>query len=289
MAGRRGSVVGPRWMPASGRRGGVSEVASLTGKVVIVSGGTQGLGEATVRQVADSGAAGLVIVGRGADRGRALADEMEAAGTPALFVQADMADPASPATVVAAADERFGVVHGLVNIAASTGRADVWTATMEHWDDMMAVNVRAPFFLLQGVAGIMHRERIAGSIVNIGSVSGHGGQPFILPYCVSKGALAVMTKNAAYSLMRHHIRVNQVNPGWMDTEAEDAVQRRFHGATDGWLEAAEAEQPFGRLIKPIEVARVIAFLLSDESGMMTGTIVDYDQSVQGAGDAPKPR
>ncbi|HEY5860440.1 MAG TPA: SDR family oxidoreductase, partial [Actinomycetota bacterium] len=110
----------------------------------------------------------------------------------------------------------------------------------------------------------------------------------ILPYCVSKGALAVMTKNAAYSLMRHHIRVNQVNPGWMDTEAEDAVQRRFHGATDGWLEAAEAEQPFGRLIKPPEVAKVIAFYLSDESGMMTGTIVDYDQSVQGAGDAPKP-
>jgi NAD(P)-dependent dehydrogenase (short-subunit alcohol dehydrogenase family) len=119
-------------------------------------------------------------------------------------------------------------------------------------------------------------------------VSGHGGQPFILSYCVSKGALATMTKNVAYSLMRHGVRVNQVNPGWMDTPAEDAVQRRFHGASDGWLEAAEAGQPMGRLIKPPEVAETIVFLLSDRSGMMTGNIIDYDQSVQGAGDAPKP-
>ncbi|MGD9702102.1 MAG: SDR family oxidoreductase [Acidimicrobiia bacterium] len=263
-------------------------MGSLDAKVVIVSGGTQGLGAATVRHVAASGAAGVVIVGRGAAQGQALAAEIERDGTPASFVRADMADPAAPAAVVAAADERFGVVHGLVNIAASTGRANVWTTTVEHWDDMMAANVRAPFFLLQGVAGIMRREQVAGSIVNIGSVSGHGGQPFILPYCVSKGALAVMTKNAAYSLMRHRIRVNQVNPGWMDTEAEDAVQRRFHGATDGWLEAAESGQPYGRLIKPPEVAKLIGFYLSDDSGMMTGTVVDYDQSVQGAGDAPKP-
>ena len=94
----------------------------------------------------------------------------------------------------------------------------------------MAVNVRAPFFLIQSAARIMRREGVKGSIVNIGSVSGYGGQPFILAYCVSKGALATMTKNAAYSLMRHGIRVNQVNLGWMDTAAEDIVQRRFHGA-----------------------------------------------------------
>jgi NAD(P)-dependent dehydrogenase (short-subunit alcohol dehydrogenase family) len=97
-----------------------------------------------------------------------------------------------------------------------------------------------------------------------------------------------MTKNVAYSLMRHGIRVNQVNPGWMDTAAEDAVQRRFHGASDGWLETAEAGQPMGRLIKPPEVAELIVYLLSDRSGMMTGNIIDYDQSIQGAGDAPKP-
>ena len=114
----------------------------------------------------------------------------------------------------------------------------------------MAINVRAPFFVLQGAAELMRREGVRGSIVNIGSVCAHGGPTRLLAYSVSKGALAVMTKSAAFSLMRHGIRVNQINPGWMDTESEDLVQRRWHDATDGWLERAEAIQPYGRLIKP---------------------------------------
>ena len=97
-----------------------------------------------------------------------------------------------------------------------------------------------------------------------------------------------MTRNAAFALMRDRIRVNLLNPGWMDTPAEDAIQRRYHGGGDDWLARAEAEQPFGRLIKPDEVARAICFLLSDESGMMTGACLDFDQSVIGAGSAPKP-
>ena len=262
--------------------------SNLDGRVVVVNGGTQGLGEATARLLAQRRAAGIVLVGRDRAKGESLAAELTAGPTRAHYVAADMSDPKAPGDVMAEVDREFGVVHGLVNIAASTTRGDIWSTDIDLWDDMQAVNVRAPFFLLQGAARLMRREGVAGSIVNIGSVSGHGGQPFILAYCVSKGALATLTKNAAFSLMRHNIRVNQVNPGWMDTPAEDAVQRRFHGASDGWLEAAEAGQPTGRLIKPAEVARSIAFLLSDESGMMTGTIIDYDQSVQGAGDAPKP-
>jgi NAD(P)-dependent dehydrogenase (short-subunit alcohol dehydrogenase family) len=265
-----------------------SGAARLDGRIIVVSGGTQGLGEATVRLIATRGAAGIVIVGRDRSKGAALAAELTTAATRCLFVNADMADADAPAAVMTAVDNAFGVVHGLVNIAAFTARGNVWDTDVELWDTMQDVNVRAPFFMIQGAAKLMRREAVSGSIVNIGSTSGHGGQPFILAYCVSKGALATLTKNAAYSLMRHNIRVNQVNPGWMDTAAEDAVQRRYHGATDGWLEAAEAEQPTGRLIKPPEVARSIVFLLSDESGMMTGTVIDYDQSVQGAGDARKP-
>ena len=79
--------------------------------------------------------------------------------------------------------------------------------------------------------------------------------------------------------MRDRIRVNLVNPGWMDTPAEDAIQRRYHGAGDDWLERASERQPFGRLIDPAEVARTICFLLSDESGLMTGACIDFDQSV----------
>ena len=263
-------------------------MSALAGKVIVVSGGTQGLGEATARACAAQGAAGLVVAGRSVDKGRALAAELTSAGTPTLYVEADMEDAAAPGAVIGAADERFGVMHGVVNVAASTFRDDVWSAEPEGWDTMMTVNVRAPFFMIQEAARVMTREGVNGSVVNIGSVSGHGGQPFILSYCVSKGALATMTKNVAYSLMRHGIRVNQINPGWMDTDAEDIVQRRFHGATVGWLAAAEAGQPMRRLIKPPEVAKVVAFYLSDASGMLTGNITDYDQSVQGAGDAPKP-
>jgi NAD(P)-dependent dehydrogenase (short-subunit alcohol dehydrogenase family) len=230
----------------------------------------------------------LVLAGRSADRGGALAKELTDLGTPTVFVQADMEDPDAPLTVIAAADAKFGVVHGVVNVAASTWRDNIWTVTPDGFDAMMAVNARAPLMMIQAAAEVMRREGVAGSAVNIGSVSGHGGQPFITSYCVSKGALSTMTKHVAFALMRHNIRVNQINPGWMDTESEDAVQRQFHGATDGWLERAEAEQPMGRLVKPDEVARAVTFCLSDESGLMTGNIIDFDQSVQGAGDAPKP-
>jgi NAD(P)-dependent dehydrogenase (short-subunit alcohol dehydrogenase family) len=260
----------------------------LAGKVVVVSGGTQGLGEAVARQVVADGAAGLVIAGRSVARGESLAAELTGMGTPTLFLEADMTDPAAPQAVINAADARFGVVHCVVNVAAATWRDNVWTATPEGFEQMMAVNVRAPLFMIQAAAEVMRRQGVAGSIVSIGSTSGHGGQPFILSYCVSKGALETMTRNLAFSLMRHNIRVNEIAPGWMDTESEDGVQRKFHGATDGWLERAEAGQPTGRLIKPPEVAKVVSFYLSDESGMLTGNIVDYDQSVHGAGDAPKP-
>jgi NAD(P)-dependent dehydrogenase (short-subunit alcohol dehydrogenase family) len=260
----------------------------LDGKVIVISGGTQGLGEAIARQAVADGAAGLVIAGRSADKGEALAKELSDLGTPTTFVEADMTDAGAPRAVIDATDKRFGVVHGLVNVAAATWRDNVWTATPEGFEQMIAVNARAPLFMIQAAAEIMRREKVSGSIVNIGSTSGHGGQPFILSYCVAKGALETMTRNLAYALMRHKIRVNEICPGWMDTEAEDAVQRKFHGATDGWLELAEAGQPMGRLIKPPEVARVVAFYLSDESGMLTGNIVDYDQSVTGAGDPPKP-
>lgn len=256
--------------------------------ITIINGGTQGLGEAVARRLVEQGATGLVLGGRSADRGNALADELTELGTPSIYVASDMTDAAAPRQLVDACMDRFGAPHGLVNVAAATSRANLFTDTPEHFDRQFTVNVKAPYFLIQAVAAAMIRAGVPGSIVNIGSTAAHGGPTKLTSYSMCKGALTIMTKNLAFGLMPHGIRVNQVNPGWMDTEAEDAVQRRFHGATDGWLEAAEAEQPFGRLIKPPEVAKVIAFYLSDESGMMTGTIVDYDQSVQGAGDAPKP-
>ena len=146
---------------------------------------------------------------------------------------------------------------------------------------MVAINVRAPFFLMQDALRLMIDRRIAGSIVNIISMSSHGGQPFLCPYSMSKGALVTLTKNAAHSVVAHRIRINGLNLGWMDTPGEDAIQKRFHNAPDDWLAKAEQAQPFGRLIKPAEAAKTVAFLLSDRAGLMTGSIIDYDQKITG--------
>ena len=132
----------------------------------------------------------------------------------------------------------------------------------------------------------MRRERIAGAVVNIQSMSAHGGQAFISAYCASKGALATLTRNVAHSLVKFRIRVNGLNIGWMSTPGEDRIMKTYHGAQDGWLEPAAKTKPFGRLIDPKEVARACAFLCSDESGLMTGANIDFDQNVVGAGDAP---
>jgi NAD(P)-dependent dehydrogenase (short-subunit alcohol dehydrogenase family) len=265
-----------------------ADLSRMDGRVVVVTGGSQGLGEATARLLKARGAAGLVLVARGRERGDAVAGELDGDGCRAIFVEAELGDADACHAVIARTDAEFGVVHGVVNAAAVTDRGTAWNTTVELWDRMQDVNVRAPFLLTQGAARIMAREGVAGSMVNIGSMTGHGGQPILLPYAVSKGALHTLTKNMAFSLMRNHIRVNLLNLGWMDTPAEHVIQKRYHGASDDWLVDAERAQPFGRLIKPAEVARVICFLLSDESGMMTGAVVDFDQSVLGAGNSPKP-
>lgn len=262
--------------------GFTTSAARLEGKIAVVTGGTQGLGEAIARLFVARGAKGIVICGRNAEKGDAVANDLAKAGAKAAYIRADLADLAQARTVIAAADKAFGRVDILVNAAGITDRGTIINSSPELFDRMMAVNLRSPFFLIQDVAKIMQREKIAGSIVNIQSMSAHGGQPFLTPYCVSKGALATLTRNAAFSLMRWHIRVNGLNLGWMNTPGEDAIMRREHGAQDGWLEKAVVDQPFGRLIEPSEAARAVAFLASDESGMMTGVNVDFDQAVLGA-------
>lgn len=261
---------------------------SLAGKYAIVTGSTQGLGEATARLFIERGAAGIIICGRRAERGEALAAEMTTDQCAVHFVQADLAKVDDCRRIVAAADEHFGTVHILVNAAGVTDRGTIWDTTPELWEWIMAVNARAPYLLMQESVKIMRRDEVAGAIVNIGSLSAYGSVPVLMPYVASKGALMSLTKNIAYAVMRHRIRVNTLNIGWMDTPGEDTTQRKYHGAEDGWLEQAEAGMPFGRLLKPLEVARAVAFLASDESGMMTGAIIDFDQSVIGGGPMPIP-
>ncbi|HLN26768.1 MAG TPA: SDR family oxidoreductase [Gemmataceae bacterium] len=251
-------------------------------KVAIVTGSTQGLGEAIARRLVDDGLIqGLVICGRTSANGERLAREFGARGCRTEFVQADLAVVEDCRRVVEAARRAFDRIDFLVNSAATSERGTILDTTPELFDRIMAVNARAPFFLMQRAIQIMIDRGIAGSILNIISMSSHGGQPFLSPYSTSKGALATLTRNVARSVLEHRIRVNGLNLGWMDSPAEHAVQKRFHGAGDDWLQKAEHAQPFGRLIKPTEVAEFVAFVLSERSGLMTGSIIDFDQNVNG--------
>ncbi|MCO5073563.1 MAG: SDR family oxidoreductase [Rhizobiaceae bacterium] len=261
---------------------------SLDGKVAIVTGSTQGLGEATAHLFADRGIAGLTITGRNQERGAKVKAALEAKGVKTLFVPADLGNQDDVARIVPETDKAFGRVDVLVNSAGITDRGTIWDTSPALFDAMFAVNVRAPFFLMQDALKVMKREKIKGSVVNIISMSGHGGQSFITAYCASKGALITLTRNVAYSVMSYNIRVNGLTIGHMNTPGEDRIMKTYHGAEEGWLDDAEKTKPFGRLLETDEVSRAIAYLASAESGMMTGSIIDFDQQVRGAGDSPWP-
>lgn len=261
----------------------------MDGKICVVTGATQGLGAAIAQRLAAAGAAGIVVTGRNAARGEAVAAALS--GTcPALFVQADLGSPADCARVIADTDHRFGRVDVLVNAGASTDRGTILDTSPEAFDAMFATNVRGPFFMMQAALKLMIRDGVQGAVCNIGSTSALAGQPFISAYCASKGALATLTANTAFAVMANRIRVNQLNPGWMSTDNERALQLAESGDPD-WEGKANERLPFGRLIDPAEVARAVNFLVSDDAGLMTGAIVNFDQGVWGAfpGGPPVPK
>ena len=267
-----------------------NNISSFHNKVAIVTGGTQGLGAEIAKLFAQRCAEALVICGRNKTNGLAQAQKItQETGVPVHFVQADLTNVDDCRKVIAEAVTQFGKIDILVNAAGITDRGNILDTSPELFDKLFAVNVRAPFFLMQDAVKVMREKGIQGSIVNIGSMSAMAGQPFLAAYCASKGALATLTKNTAYALLRNRIRVNGLNIGWMASDGEDRIQRDFHHADDDWLAQAAAQQPFGRLIDPKEVARSVAYLCSDESGLMTGSVIEFDQSVWGAYDgSPHP-
>ena len=264
----------------------VDYAGQFAGKHAVVTGGTMGIGEATARLFAERGMAGQVICGRSADRGRTVARSLSDSGCETHFVPADLTRVADCRSVVAAADDAFGKVDVLVNVAATSDRGTLLDTSAELFDRIFALNVRAPFLLMQDVSKIMIREKIDGAIVNILSTASYGGLPYISAYSGSKGAMVTLTKNAACSLARHRIRVNGLNNGWTDTPGEHAQRTGYHDLDENWIDEANATQPFGRLIQPEEVAQAVAFLSADDSGIMTGAIVDYDQYVIGTAEDP---
>tara|TARA_B100000508_G_C11396064_1_gene245861 strand:- start:44 stop:859 length:816 start_codon:yes stop_codon:yes gene_type:complete len=256
-------------------------MGEFDGRTAIITGGTQGLGEEVARYFAQNGASRIVITGRNKDRGDVVCNALSKMGCEALFVAADLRFIDACSEIVAAARSHFDQIDHLVNCAADTRRGNILDTSEQLLDDILAVNFRAPFFIMQEVVRWMIEKNIEGSIVNVLSTSYHCGQPFLAAYSASKAALATLTKNTAFALLKNRIRVNGIAPGWMDTPGEHAIQKSAHDAPEDWLENAEMGQAFGRLLKPDEVARAIGFLCSPASGLMTGTVVDIDQTVLG--------
>ena len=256
----------------------------LDGRIVLVTGGTQGVGLAVAMEAALSGAAAVMITSRDAPNEEAALAELRKTGVEAAFVAADLVEASAPETIFSAAIARFGRVDALVNAAGMTDRASLLDATIEFWDTLFAANVRAPFFLMQKFVAHLRDRREGGSIVNILSINVHGGTPELAVYSATKAALALVTKNAAHAHRFDRIRINGINLGWTDTPGERHMQSVTLKQGSEWLERIESKMPFGRLLKARDVARLTTFLLSDASAPMTGALVDQEQSVIGAKD-----
>ena len=247
---------------------------TLEGKVVIVTGGTSGLGRCIAILCAGAGARGVLVTGRDATRGEEVRKKINREWTTngAAFVAVDLGDEAAATKIMDAAVAAFGTVDLLVNSAAACfPRGDLETTTPELWDTMMTTNLKAPFLITQALARHLKQRRARGAVVNIGSCAAHGGAPFILAYSCSKAALACFTKNTAAELRPHGIRVNQVNMGWCYTEAEDRGQRQTN---ENWLAEADAASPSGRILRPEDTAASVVHLLSESASMVTGAILD---------------
>lgn len=255
-----------------------SSHSRLDGKVALITGAAQGVGEATARLFAERGIRGMLLTDRNAEKGQAVAKSM---GHVAKFVAADLQHASAVSQLVPACEAEFGRLDILCNVAAITDRGTILNTDLELYERVMAVNLRAPFFLMQDAAKLMRRLGNPGTIVNIASVNAHIGSVFLSPYSASKAALVNLTKNSANALTWDRIRVNAILPGWVDTPGEHAIQKIDGRFGPDWLENAEAARPFKRLVKPAELARAIAYLASDESGVMTGSVIDFEQFAPG--------
>lgn len=224
----------------------------LRGRVVLISGGTQGVGAGIARAAVREGAI-VVVTGRRPEVGEALAHEIGAE-----YVRAD--------------------------VAGKVDRGSVLDTSPELFDQLVAVNLRGPFFLMQAAITDMKRRGEPGTIVNIGSISELGGAPDLSAYVATKAGLAGLTRNAAHAHRFDRIRINQLDIGWTDTEGEDRVQRAVYGAGADWREEAAKRLPMGKLSQVDEIADFVVFLLSARSGVVTGSVIDWDQHVYGGSD-----
>lgn len=245
----------------------------LENKVILVTGSCTGIGKAIALRCAAEGAR-VMIHGLEPESGAAVVAEI--GGDRAALHIEDLTADGCPQRLIAATVEKFGKLDALVNNAALVAQGNIHTTDAAWMMKMLSVNTVAPFLLIQ--AALPHLRSTRGCVLNIGSVNAWSGEPDLLPYSMSKGALMTMTRNLGDTLMREDgVRVNQINPGWVLTENE-AQRKRDHGLKDNWYEdLPRVFAPAGRILWPAEIAAAAVYWLADESGPISGQIVDLEQ------------
>ncbi|HEX8178781.1 MAG TPA: glucose 1-dehydrogenase [Pyrinomonadaceae bacterium] len=244
----------------------------LQGHVALVTGASSGIGRATALAFAAAGAR-VALVGRAREALQAVEREITAQGGAALSIAADVMQEADAERAVTTAVEHFGGLDVLVNAAGILSNGTIETTQLAAWDEMMNVNLRAVFHLMQ--LAVPHLKRRPGNIVNVSSVTGLRAFPGVLAYCVSKAGVDQLTRCAALELAADGIRVNAVNPGVVRTEIHrrGGMQAEAYAA---FLERSRTTHPIGRVGTPAEVADLILFLASPRGGWITGATYSID-------------
>lgn len=243
----------------------------LKDKVVIVTGSTTGIGEATALRCLQEGAK-VLVHGRDRERAEAIAKAHE--GRVAVHTDV-LDDPEAPRRIVDATIKAFGRIDCVVNNAAWVMRSDIYNTDAATFDRVMAINVRAPMLLVQ--AALPYLKESKGVVLNIGSMNAYSGEGNLLAYSISKGALMTLTRNLADYLIHDQVRVYQFNVGWVLTPNEYHYKLK-DGLPKDWPDNIDPTfAPSGRLIKPEEIAAATVYWLSDESRPISGSVVDMEQ------------
>ncbi len=251
-------------------------MSDLSGCAALVTGSAQGMGAGIARRLHAAGAR-VMLHGLEEEAGRRLAAELTAAGPPAAFQGGDLTREDACRELIEAAAGRLGGLDLLVHSAGDSSRGTLASTTAELWDRLFAINCRAAFLLAHYALPHLRRSPRA-AMVFIGSVNAYIGEPKLMAYSASKGALMTLTRNLASGLAADRIRVNCLNAGWTLTEGEDRVKREQEGHP-GWLAEAVKTRPRGRLLTPAEIGEAV-LLLADSP--ISGAVLDYEQLPVGA-------
>ena len=236
-------------------------------KVVIITGASMGIGEATARVFAEAGAK-LVLAARSADKLEAVAQGLPAQAE-TLTVPTDMTDQAQVKALIDKAYERFGRIDILINNAALTPVEPTLAVSAEMWDQVFAVNMRGAFICCREAIPLMRRIQ-GGSIINIGTTLAYSGAADRLAYSCSKAALLSLTKTLAKECAADQIRVNWITVGWVATPGEVDLRNQTHGDGKAYLDVMAKHAPMGRLENVEEIAAGVLYLVSDEASHVVG-------------------